>query len=96
MIFEWDEDKRQSNLSKHGLDFWYASAVFDDAARIEYLDDRRDYGETRIRVIGKIRRGVLADWIIIMLVYTDRNGNIRIISARPAHNKEKRLYNGNS
>jgi uncharacterized DUF497 family protein len=95
MKFEWDENKRIDNLLKHGLDFWYALTVFEDKNRVEYPDPRKDYGETRIRVIGKINRNIL-DMIIIMVVYTDRNGIIRIISARHANKRERRLYNGNS
>jgi len=96
MKFEWDENKRMDNLSKHGLDFWYALTVFEDKNRVEYQDLGKDYGEIRIRVIGKINRNIMDRAIIIMVVYTDRDGKIRIISARPANKKERRLYNGNS
>jgi len=96
MKFEWDENKRIDNLSKHGLDFWYALTVFDDKNRVEYPDTREDYGEFRICVIGKIKRNILDRTTIIMVVYADRNGITRIISARPANKRERRLYYGNS
>jgi len=89
MNYEWDENKRQSNLSKHGIDFVAAKAVFDDIERIETTDDRYDYGEERIQTIGYAKPGVL------FVVYTlrDNNQTIRFISARKANKKEKSLYN---
>jgi uncharacterized DUF497 family protein len=38
--FEWDEAKNKANITKHGVGFARASAVFRDAFAIEYLDDR--------------------------------------------------------
>ena len=94
MIFEWDEDKRRKNREKHGIDFLRASRVFRDKQRIEFVDDREDYGETRVRVIGKITRLWILKTIIIFVVYTNRNGNIRIISARVANPSERSSYYG--
>lgn len=96
MKFEWDENKRESNFAKHGLDFEDAAKVFDDCNRIEDEDDRKDYGEKRIIVIGQIWVGLMTNIFVSMVVYTDRNENKRIISARKANNKEKERYkNGN-
>lgn len=89
MNFEWDETKRQINLSKHGIDFVAAATIFDDIERIETEDDRQDYGEIRIQVIGEAKPGIL------FVVYTERDsGNTyRIVSARKANKKERALYN---
>ena len=87
MEFEWDENKRKSNIDKHGIDFQDALHVFYDMKRIEYADDRKDYGELRMHVIG-----VVNSEIIILVVYTDRDSSTRIISARRANKKEKRKY----
>lgn len=89
MEFEWDENKRRSNIEKHGIDFVAAAAVFKDKDRIAAEDDRKDYGEVRIQVIGEAKPGVL------FVVYTERDsGNTaRLISARKANRKERATYN---
>ncbi|MDR1361107.1 MAG: BrnT family toxin [Rickettsiales bacterium] len=94
MNFEWDENKRKSNLEKHGLDFLRASRVFKDSNRIEQIDNRKEYGEIRIQVIGKIRL-FLRPVLVAFVVYTGRGGKKRIISARPASKEEKVVYYGN-
>jgi len=91
MEFEWDENKRLANLEKHGIDFTVALLVFEDENRINYVDDRKSYGETRIRTVGKIKNELIAS-----VISTDRNGNTRIISARRANQKEREDYYGNS
>jgi len=96
MRLEWDENKRIDNLVKHGLDFQDAGKIFVDKKRIEFTDNRKDYGENRVCVIGKIETGTFKKIIIALIVFVDRNGIIRIISARPANKKERRLYYGNS
>ena len=91
MEFEWDENKRLANLEKHGIDFTVALLVFEDANRINYADDRKNYGETRIRTVGKIKNE-----LIVSVINTDRNNKVRIISARRANQKEREDYYGNS
>lgn len=86
MEFEWDENKNQSNIRKHGISFMDAINVFLDPYRIEREDDRMDYGEVRFQVIGMVSGRLL------FVVYTYRNGNIRIISARRANRNERRRY----
>jgi uncharacterized DUF497 family protein len=54
---------------------------------IEIADTRFDYGETRYIAIGSN-----SQMVIISVVYTEREGKIRIISARRANKQEKRLY----
>ena len=90
MEFEWDENKRLTNLKKHGLDFIYAKYVFADVKAVEIIDDRRDYGEIRKFIIGEYITSA-----IVVVIHTDRNGVTRIISMRPANKKERRLYYGN-
>jgi uncharacterized protein len=53
MPFEWDEAKRENNLAKHGVDFRRAAQVFRGRV-VERLDQRRNYGEIRIRCVGEI------------------------------------------
>jgi len=88
MEFEWDDNKNQINIRKHEIDFLEAAEVFDDPHLIVNEDTRHDYGEPRYQVIGAID-----EHGIIFVVHTERHDNvIRIISARKANNKEKRLY----
>ena len=89
MKFEWDENKNKKNMDKHGIDFNDALTIFDDDNRIEAVDDRQDYEEERLQVIGEAKPGVL------MVVYTWRKNNTsrRFISARTASKNERALYN---
>lgn len=50
-MFEWDEAKSEANLRNRGFDFAYATLVFDGPI-LEMDDDREDYGEKRVQVIG--------------------------------------------
>ena len=83
--FEWDARKRNINLNKHGFDFTTASRVWDGEV-VERIDDRRDYGETRVIAVGEV------DESVIVVVYTIRGENRRIISARKANSSEKEHF----
>ncbi len=85
MKFEWDEEKRQINLQKHGIDFLDAAECF-EAAMYVRLDTRRDYGENRFVAIGLLRSEV------VTVVYTMRGETIRLISLRRATRTEKGIY----
>ena len=86
MKFEWDENKRRTNLQRHGLDFRDAHLVFnDDAFAIE--DPHDDYDETRY-----ILQGMLEQHVVIV-VFTVREAEIiRIISMRKANKRERTSY----
>lgn len=84
--FEWDEDKNAINLAKHGISFEEASDIFNGPVYTRN-DDRFDYGETR-----EISIGIIGEAIVINAVHTDREGRTRLISARKATKKERRLY----
>ena len=83
--FQWDVRKELSNLRKHHFDFTTAALIWTGPV-IEEIDDRRDYGETRIIAIGEA-----AGWVIVV-VYTWRGEDRRIISARKANSLEKSLF----
>ena len=86
MEFEWDPAKAASNLTKHGIDFDEAIAVFDDPRMLSIVDPR-SYGETRYVAIGTVGGRTLA------VVYTNRGNQIwRIISARRASRRERTAY----
>jgi uncharacterized DUF497 family protein len=77
MNITWDPAKNRENQRKHGISFDDPKAVFQDPDRIEVLDDR-DYGEERWLAIGTMGK------IVALVVYTERNSGIRLISARKA------------
>jgi uncharacterized protein len=84
-FFEWDEQKRQANIEKHGIDFADISPLFSNPI-VEFIDNRVDYGETRTILFGQIEQRV------ICVVYTQRGSVCRIISARKANKREQRKY----
>lgn len=85
-MFEWDDDKNAENLRKHGIGFEEASLIFEGPV-LSWTDARIDYGETRMISLGCIRA-----LVAVAVVHTDREGKTRIISARLANRRERRLY----
>jgi len=88
IVFEWDDEKNQINLRKHKVDFSDATQVFFDENRIERLDEFHSDDEDRWQVIGKVKD-------VLFVIYTERLEKIRLISARKANAKERRMYYGN-
>lgn len=88
MLFEWDINKEASNLTKHGLSFVAAIAVFDDPNRIEEDSTKPEHGEVRSKTIGMVE-----EELIVSVIYTDRAQKRRIISARRARKNEQEKYN---
>ena len=86
MNVEWDEQKNQSNIRKHGFSFADAWEIFEAPMLID-LDDRFDYGEDRWVGIGRLQSR------IVVVVYTGPDDDtIRIISLRKALNHERAAY----
>lgn len=89
MQFEWDEKKDRANKKKHGIGFAEAVRVFLDDKRIEKIDlEHTTIDEERVKVLGLVHKVVVA-------IYTERNANIRIISARFAEKEEINEYYSN-
>jgi len=88
MKFIWHEPKRQSNLKKHGIDFASAESVF-AGPTFTFEDDREVYGERRWVTIGLL--GIK----VVVIVHTETNDEIRIISLREANKNEQRLFFNN-
>lgn len=85
MHFEWDEDKRQSNIEKHGFDFIRSARLFDGRPRLDAASPRGR--EHRVLSIGEL------EGVIIAVAWTQRGPDIcRIISVRRARDEEKRQY----
>ena len=88
MLFEWDDEKERLNIEKHGIDFSTAALVFGDENRIEKYDTLHSADEDRYITIGQIN-GIAG---VVMVVYTEREPAIRIISARLATKREREAY----
>ena len=88
MRFTWHEPKRQLTLQKRGLDFAEAERLF-DGPTLTFEDDRRDYGERRWVTMGLLREKV------IVIVHTETEDEIRVISMREAEKDEQLLFFAN-
>ena len=86
MNYQWDSVKAKSNSKKHGIDFADAVGVFEDEWSLT-IKEQIVGDEHRLATIG-------VDFLgrIIVVVYTYRGDDIRLISARPATNAERKLY----
>ncbi|WP_456408920.1 BrnT family toxin [Caldithrix abyssi] len=87
LIFEWDKEKEKANLKKHKVSFVEASTAFKDPFSLTIYDPMHSIDEDRFVLLGKSYKGRL-----IVVVHTERNDRIRIISARKATKKEKAQY----
>ena len=87
MGFEWDPQKNKANRLKHGISFADAVGVLEDGFAITIRDEESDPTEHRFVTVGM---DSLAR--VLVVVYTYRGDNIRIISARLAERHERRQY----
>ena len=85
--FDWDDQKANHNLKKHGISFAQAKSVFYDPLAYIFDDEWHSVGEQREIIIGHDRNNRL-----LLVCFTDRGNIIRIISARKATNREYRDY----
>ena len=88
MEFEWDDAKNRANREKHGISFDRAVRVF-SSDHVTVLARPGGDGEMRLKTIG-----MLDDVLMVSIIHTDRAEISRLISARPAKRKERRLYHG--
>ncbi len=87
LTFEWDQNKSEKNKRKHGFAFEEAKTVFNDPLAITIDDPDHSYDEYHYIEIGFSSKGeVLVVW------YTERNENIRIIGCRKATRSERKKY----
>ncbi|MCB8984086.1 MAG: BrnT family toxin [Ardenticatenaceae bacterium] len=85
--FDWDRQKARSNLAKHGVSFDEAKTVFEDPFAITIPDPDHSDKEMRFIDLGYSRNSRL-----LIVVYTERNDTIRIISSREADKNERKQY----
>jgi uncharacterized DUF497 family protein len=85
--FEWDSDKADLNVRKHGIDFFEAVSVFADPLSLTIADESHSVDEHRFNDIGRTNQGHL-----LVVVYAQQGDVIRIISARKATKNERAQY----
>jgi len=89
MEFEWDAEKERATIEKHGISFNEARHIFDSPV-LTRVDDRQDYSEVR-----EISLGLLSSdtpLIVVVVVHTARSKKTRLISARKANRRERKVY----
>ncbi len=91
LIFEWDDKKADLNLRKHGISFEEASTVFGDELSITIEDPLHSQNENRYILIGQSIHSKT-----LVVVHLEKTNSIRIINARKATKKEKKIYEESS
>jgi hypothetical protein len=89
--FEWDDNKNEINIRKHGVSFQEASTVFNDDDALYDDDDEHSYDEKRFTIIGRSDDTRL---LFVCHCYRENGEVIRLISARKADKLETDLYYG--
>ncbi len=87
MHFDWDPGKAKSNARKHALSFEEAATVFYDPLSATFDDPDHSNEESRFITVGYSSRNRLC-----IVVHTEREGVLRIISARPATTQERKRH----
>jgi uncharacterized DUF497 family protein len=85
--FEWDPNKEQYNIRKHGISFHEAASAFADLLSWTFPDPDHSVGENRCLTIGTSARGRL-----LIIAHTDRREKTRIINAREVTPREREFY----
>ena len=85
MGFQWENDKSVANEAKHGISFLQAAQIFRERV-LKAEDNRRNYGESRFIATGSY------DNTLVNVVFTERGGDIRIISAWRASRRDRKTY----
>lgn len=91
IIFEWDHEKAKKNFRKHGVTFDEASTAFNDPFSRTIVDPLHSNGEFRFVLIGRSYIGRL-----LIVVHTEMEDKIRIISSRVATRRERINYEENA
>ena len=89
MQYRYDKAKKVLNLKKHGLDFDDARQVIESTKTLTFEDNRFDYGEQRFITLG------LLQGLLVVIVTSETENEIRIISMRKADKHEQAIYHAN-
>jgi uncharacterized DUF497 family protein len=87
LTFEWDPEKADANLAKHGVSFAEAATAFGDPLSAVIADPAHDEDEHRWILLGMTFRARL-----VVVAHAERGENIRLISARLATRRERSDY----
>jgi uncharacterized DUF497 family protein len=85
--FDWEPGKAVENLAKHRVSFEEAATVFRDVLSATGADPDHSFDEERFITFGISTGGRL-----LAISHTDNDDTIRIISARPATSRERKIY----
>lgn len=91
ITFTWDDEKNEANKMKHKVSFEEAQSVFFDENAIEYYDPDHSEAEERFIMLGLSYR---LRTLVVCHCFRQNDSEIRIISARKATKKEKKVYFG--
>ena len=86
-VLRWHPEKARSNLRKHGVTFEEAASVFRDVLSVTISDPLHSTEESRFLTVGRSDRDRT-----VVVVHSEVGETIRIISARPATQRERREY----
>ena len=87
MQFEWNKEKAEANLKKHGVSFDEAETVFNDLLFVIFADPDHSFEENRFIIMGESNQNRL-----LVVSYTERTPKTRLISAREATRPERKKY----
>lgn len=85
--FEWSDAKDVLNIQNHGFSFSEILEVFDDPYLLTKYDEKHSDAEDRFISVGRVK-----GFVIVVVVHTERNGIIRVVSARKALKRERGIY----
>jgi len=85
--FQWDRRKAETNKAKHGVELEEATEVFGDIFSSTVADPDHSDCESRFVIFGRSQIGRY-----LVISFTDRDGKIRIISARRMTRREREAY----
>ncbi len=89
LIFEWDDAKNDINQSKHDISFEEAQTVFFDESALEFEDPDHSIDEERFLLLGFSQKLKV---LVVCHCFRSDDSIIRIISARKATKKERKVY----
>jgi len=87
-MISYDENKRQTNFKKHGIDLADCVSIFDHPM-ITREDNRENYGEQRLQSLG------LLNSVVVFIVWIDKADHPHLISVREATKYEQKYYYAN-
>lgn len=91
LSFEWDKSKARKNLKTHEVSFDEASTAFKDTLSLTVYDPLHSGSEDRFILIGNSHTNRL-----LVIVHTERDDKIRLISSRQANKHERKQYEENA